>query len=170
MNGKPMIDASTYVAEGAVLSGNVAIGRNCGIWPNAVIRGDEEQIAIGNETSVQDNAVLHCGYGYPMTIGNHVTIGHGAIVHGCTIGDDTLIGMGAIILNGAKIGRGCIIGAGALVTEGTQIPDYSVAFGTPAKVMRRAREKDIEHNRKNADEYVALAKDYKDGKFKYYKK
>ncbi len=167
MNGAPSIDKSTFKAPTAVVAGNVSIGRKCTIWPNAVIRGDEEQIAIGNETSVQDNAVLHCDYGYPMTIGNHVTIGHGAIVHGCTVGDDSLIGMGAIVLNGAKVGKGCIIGAGAVVTERAEIPDGSVVVGVPGKIIKTDLEGNRERNRKNADTYVALGEEYKAGKFKY---
>ena len=106
-----------YVAEGAVIKGNITIGEDSGIWYNATIRGDSNQIAIGSRTNVQDNAVVHVSSGYPVSIGNDVTIGHGAIVHGCTVGSNTLIGMGAIILNGAVIGDNCIIGAGALVTQ-----------------------------------------------------
>ena len=166
MNGVPSLDKTVFKHASAVVVGNVVVGRNSGIWPGAVIRGDEEQIVIGNETSIQDNAVLHCDYDYPMTIGNHVTIGHGAIVHGCTVGDDSLIGMGAIVLNGARIGKACIIGAGAVVTEGSEIPDGSVVVGVPGKIIKTDPEGNKARNRKNADAYVALAEEYKKGKFR----
>ena len=120
-------DGQVFQAAGSVITGDVTIGRDCGVWYNAVIRGDEVDIHIGDRTNIQDNAVVHGDPGNPVHIGSGVTIGHGAIVHGCSIGDNSLIGMGAIILNGARIGRDCIIGAGALVTQGTEIPDGSVA-------------------------------------------
>ena len=127
-----------------------------GIWYNAVVRGDMEGITIGDNSNVQDNCTLHTGNGYALTIGNGVTIGHNAIVHGCTVGDNTVIGMGSILLNGAKVGKNCIIGAGALVTGKMEIPDNSMAFGNPAKVIRNLTEAEIEDNRENAEEYVKL--------------
>jgi carbonic anhydrase/acetyltransferase-like protein (isoleucine patch superfamily) len=147
-----------YVAEGAVIKGNITIGEDSGIWYNATIRGDSNPIAIGSRTNVQDNAVVHVSSGYPVSIGNDVTIGHGAIVHGCTVGSNTLIGMGAIILNGAVIGDNCIIGAGALVTQNTHIPDGSLAFGNPAKVIRSLTPEEIRETGNNAQRYVNAAK------------
>ena len=164
----PEVEEDLFVAKGAVVSGDVKIGKHVGIWYNAVVRGDEASIEIGDDSNVQDNAVVHVGYGHPCKVGQGVTIGHGAIVHGCTVGDNTIIGMGAIILNGAKVGKNCIIGAGALVTEGKEIPDNSVAFGSPAKVFREMREEDILHNKKNAEEYVQLIQDYREGIFHEY--
>ena len=157
-----IIDASVFVAEGARIVGNVTIGKNCGVWFNAVIRGDDEPIVIGNNTNVQDNVTLHTGVGYPLKVGNNVSIGHNAIVHGCTVGNDTLIGMGAIVMNGAKIGNNCVIGAGAVVTEGKDIPDNSLVIGCPGKVVRETTEADIAHTLKNAEHYVNFAKKYKE--------
>ena len=141
-----------YVAEGVVIKGNITIGEDSGIWYNATIRGDSNQIAIGSRTNVQDNAVVHVSSGYPVSIGNDV------IVHGCTVGSNTLIGMGAIILNGAVIGDNCIIGAGALVTQNTHIPDESLAFGNPAKVIRSLTPEEIRETGNNAQRYVNAAK------------
>lgn len=147
-----------YVAKEAVIKGDVTMGENVSVWYNATVRGDAYPIVIGDGTNVQDNAVLHVGEGYSLTIGNNVTIGHGAIVHGCEVGDDTIIGMGAIILNGAKVGRRCIIGAGALVTQGTVIPDGAMAFGNPAKVFRMLSEEEQQKTCYNAIVYVDEAK------------
>ena len=147
-----------YVAEGAIIKGNVTIGEDSGIWYHATIRGDSNQITIGSRTNIQDNVVVHVSSGYSTTIGNNVTIGHGAIVHGCTVGNDTLIGMGAIILNGAVIGDHCIIGAGALVTQNTKIPDGSLAFGNPAKIIRNLTDAEMQENTNNAQRYVNAAK------------
>ena len=135
--------SKNYIAEGAVVKGKVQMGQDVSIWYNATVRGDSAEIRIGDQTNVQDNAVIHVDTHYTTTIGNGVTIGHGAIVHGCTVGDNTLIGMGAIVLNGACIGNNCIIGAGALVTQNTNIPAGSLAFGNPAKVIRPKKSKAI---------------------------
>ncbi len=124
------------IAPGARLIGNVTLAERAGIWFNAVLRGDNEPIVIGPGTNVQDGCVLHTDPGFPLTLGSDVTVGHSAILHGCTVGDGTLIGMGAVVLNGAKIGAGCLIGANALVTEGSEIPDHSMAVGQPARVIR----------------------------------
>ena len=148
-----------YVADEAVVKGKVAIGEESGIWYHATIRADSDQITIGSSTNVQDNAVIHTSRNYPVSIGKGVTIGHGAIVHGCTVGNNTLIGMGAIILNGAVIGNNCIIGAGALVTQNMEIPDGSLAFGNPAKIKRKLTEEEIAANRDNALLYVKEATD-----------
>ena len=150
-------EQDVFLAEGAVVVGDVTLGSRCSVWHNAVLRGDCASITVGAGSNVQDCAVLHGAAGFPVVVGEGVTIGHGAIVHGCTVGDNTLVGMGAIVLNGARIGADCIIGAGALVTQGTVIPDGSVVYGTPARVVRPATEKDRAANRENAQEYVRLA-------------
>ena len=142
-----------------MVQGDVTIGENSGIWYNAVVRGDRDSIVIGKESNIQDNAVVHLGSGYPVEIGDHVTIGHGAIVHGCKIGDNTMIGMGAILMNGCKIGKNCIIGAGALVTQNVEIPDNSLVVGNPGKVKRAVTEEEIRWNLENAQLYVDEAQE-----------
>ncbi|MBE5901722.1 MAG: gamma carbonic anhydrase family protein [Lachnospiraceae bacterium] len=159
------IAENVFIADGAKIIGDVTIGEEASVWFNAVIRGDEYPITIGKRSNVQDGAVLHVGGGFSCTIGDDVSIGHGAIVHGCEVGDGTLIGMGATILNGAKIGKYCIIGAGALVTEGKEIPDHSVVMGVPGKVVRQMTEADIEGRRKNVQIYVDSAKKYLEGAY-----
>lgn len=125
-----------WIAPNAYVIGDVTMGRDVGVWFAATVRGDNEPIVIGDRSNIQEAAVLHSDPGAPLTIGADVTIGHRAIVHGCTIGDNSLIGMGATILNNAKIGRNCIVGANALVTEGKEFPDNSLIVGSPAKVVR----------------------------------
>jgi carbonic anhydrase/acetyltransferase-like protein (isoleucine patch superfamily) len=132
----PEIAPSAWIAPEAVLIGKVVIGAEANIWFGAVIRGDNEEIRVGAGSNVQENAVLHTDMGFPLLVGANCTIGHKAMLHGCTIGDGTLVGMGATILNGAKIGKGCLIGACALVTEGKEIPDGSLVMGAPGKVVR----------------------------------
>lgn len=149
---------SCYLAENATVKGTVSIGENAGIWYHATIRADSDLVSIGKETNVQDGAVIHVTKGYPVTIGEGVTIGHGAIVHGCTVGDNTLIGMGAILLNGARIGKNCIIGAGALITQNMKIPDGCLAFGNPAKIQRSLTKEEIDGNCANAGRYVEAAR------------
>lgn len=148
-----------YVAEGAILKGNITVAEDTGIWYHATIRGDSDVITIGEKTNIQDNAVIHVTKGFPVYIGSQVTVGHGAIVHGCSIGENTLIGMGAIILNGAQIGKNCIIGAGALVTQNMNIPDGSMAYGNPAKIQRNLKQEEIDEITKNAIRYVEAAKE-----------
>lgn len=148
------VSESAWVAPNATVVGDVSIGAGASIWYGAVIRGDMAPITIGNDTNVQDNAVIHVGPGHPVELGSGVTIGHAAIVHGCTVGDNSLVGMGAIVLDGARIGRDCIIGAGALVTQNTVVPDGTVWFGSPARQRRTMTEADIEANRQNARAYV----------------
>ena len=160
---KPEIDESVFVAEGAVIRGNVTIGKNASVWFNAVIRSEEKPVVIGEGSNVQDNAVVHVDPWTSVTIGKNVTIGHGAIVHGCTIGDNTLVGMGAVVMNDAVIGKNCIIGAGALVTENTVIPDNSLVIGMPAKVRREVSAEEAERNRLNAEHYVEISREYKRG-------
>ena len=132
----PQIDPSAWVAPGAQIIGKVRIGPAASVWFGAVLRGDNEWIDVGAGTNIQENSVLHTDWGYPLTIGAGCTIGHKAMLHGCTIGDNSLIGMGATVLNGAVIGRDCLIGAGALVTEGKVIPDGSLVMGVPGRVVR----------------------------------
>ena len=129
-------DGDFWVAPGAHVMGRVALGSGVSVWFGAVIRGDNEPIMVGAGSNIQENSVLHTDWGYPLTIGENCTVGHRAMLHGCSIGDGSLIGMGATILNGARIGRGCLIGACALVTEGKEIPDGSRVMGTPARVVR----------------------------------
>jgi carbonic anhydrase/acetyltransferase-like protein (isoleucine patch superfamily) len=153
----PIIHPTVVIALGAHVLGEATLGPRCSVWYNAVVRADEAPITIGAETNIQDCAVIHVSTGHPTAIGEGVTIGHGAIVHGCTVGSNTLIGTGAIVLDDAEIGRDCIIGAGALVTKGMRIPDGSLAFGNPARIIRSLTEEEIEANRANAAEYVRLA-------------
>ena len=148
-----------YLAAGAVGTGDLTIGDDASEWYNATIRGDSNPVVIGERTNVQDNAVIHVELTHPVNIGKNVTIGHSAIVHGCEVGDNTLIGMGAIILNGAKIGKNCIIGAGALVTQNSIIPDGTLAFGNPAKVIRKLTPEEIGSNKENALHYVEASKE-----------
>ena len=152
-----------YIAEGAKVIGDVQIGEDSSIWYNAVIRGDSNPTVIGENTNVQDNAVLHTSHGHALTIGDNVTIGHGAIVHGCTVGNNVLIGMGAIVLDGAVIEDNCIIGAGALVTQNKVIPMGSLALGNPAKVVRELKEEEKASIMRNADEYSEEARKYLQG-------
>ena len=156
------IDKSVFIAEGAKVIGNVEIGKSSSIWFNAVIRADSDKIKIGDNSNVQDNAVIHTSAGFSVRIGDNVTIGHGAIVHGCTIEDNVMIGMGAIVLNGAVIGENSIIGAGTLVTQEKIIPAGSLAFGTPVKIVRQLTDEEIQSILDNADSYVKEAKEYKE--------
>jgi carbonic anhydrase/acetyltransferase-like protein (isoleucine patch superfamily) len=156
-------DCSAWIAPDAHVIGRVRLGREVGVWFGAVIRGDNEPIAIGDRTNIQEGAVLHTDAGFPLTLGEGITVGHGAIVHGCTIGDNSLIGMGATILNGAKIGRNCLVGANALVTEGKEFPDNSLIVGAPAKAVRVLDEAAVAGLRASADRYVANAKRFAQG-------
>ena len=132
----PQIDPTAWVAPDANVIGKIVLEAGSSVWFGATLRGDNEEIRLGENSNIQENCVLHTDMGYPLVIGANCTIGHKAMLHGCTIGEGSLIGMGATILNGAKIGRGCLIGAGALVTEGKEIPDGSLVMGAPGKVVR----------------------------------
>ena len=154
---------SNWIAPDAVVIGDVQIGRDVGIWFGTVIRGDNEPIAIGEDSNVQEHTVMHTDPGFPLTVGKGCTIGHRAMLHGCTIGDNSLIGMGAIVLNGAKIGRNCLVGAGALVTEGKEFPDNSLIVGSPAKTIRTLDEAAVSRLRASAAHYVANGKRFRDG-------
>ena len=147
-----------YRSVHCVIEGDVHIGENASIWHYAVVRADEDSISIGAGSNVQDGCVLHVDEGWPLVIGKGVTVGHRAVVHGCTIGDDVLIGMGAIVMNGACIGAGSTIAAGAVVTSGADIPANSVVMGVPAKVRGTVRPEQAAANRENAERYVELAK------------
>ena len=147
------------IAEGAVVAGDVTLGRDCSIWYNAVLRGDVGPIVIGDRTNIQECVVIH----ERTTVGSDCTIGHSAIVHGCTVGDNTLIGMGAVVLDDAVIGKNCIIGANALVTARTVVPDGSLVLGSPAKVIRPLTEAEIQDNRLSAEEYLENMKNYRRG-------
>lgn len=154
---------SNWVAPDATLIGNITLGRNVGIWFGTVVRGDNEKISIGEDSNVQEHTIMHTDPGFPLTIGKGCTIGHRAMLHGCTIGDNSLIGMGAIVLNGAKIGRNSLVGAGALVTEGKEFPDNSLIVGSPAKAIRALDDAAVERLRKSAAHYVANGKRFKAG-------
>lgn len=152
-----------FIAPGAHVLGDVHLGENVGIWYNAVVRGDTNSITIGNNSNVQDNATVHTDSDFQVHVGRGVTIGHNAIVHGCTIGDNSVIGMGSIILSGAVVGSNCIIGAGSLVTGKMRIPDNSLAFGNPAKVIRAVTAEEIKSNQENAAHYVQLMREHAEG-------
>ena len=155
----PEIDPDiAWIAPSAVLIGHVIVRAEVGIWFGVVARGDNEAITIGVRSNVQENTVLHTDMGYPLTIGQGCTIGHKAMLHGCSIGDNTLIGMGATVLNGARIGSNCLIGAGALITEGKEIPDGSLVVGAPGKVIRQLDEAAIAGLRRSADGYLRNAR------------
>ncbi len=159
---KVNIDSSCFIAEGARLIGNVSLEKNSSVWYNAVLRADYDQITIGEGSNVQDCAVIHIDEGVPCRIGKNCTIGHQAMVHGCEVGDGSLIGIGAIVLNHVKIGKSCLIGANALVTEGTVIPDGSLVLGSPAKVIRALRADEIEGIQNGVRIYQEQAKKYLD--------
>jgi carbonic anhydrase/acetyltransferase-like protein (isoleucine patch superfamily) len=149
-----------YIAKGAVVIGDVTLGAHSSVWFNAVLRGDINRIVVGHHTNIQDNAVLHLADDFPCIIGNHVTVGHAAIVHACTVHDEVLVGMGCTILDGAVIGKQSIIGAGALVTQGTRIPPGSLALGAPAKVVRKLTPKERARIKTLAQKYVEIAAYY----------
>jgi carbonic anhydrase/acetyltransferase-like protein (isoleucine patch superfamily) len=159
----PKLADDVYIAPNAQVMGNVEMAEASSVWFGAVLRGDNDLIKIGARSNVQDNSVLHTDPGMPLTIGEGVIIGHQVMLHGCTIGDNTLIGIGATVLNGAKIGNNCLIGAHALITEGKEIPDNSMVVGAPGKVIRTLNEQQIAMLKLNAEVYVANAKRFKSG-------
>lgn len=146
-----------YIAPDADVIGDVQLAEQVSIWYHATIRADSDRITIGRGSNIQDNCVLHVDAGFPISIGEYVTVGHGAILHGCTVGDRTVIGMGAILLNGCTIGENCIIGAGTLITQGMHIPAGSVVMGNPGKVKRQVTEEEKKHNMENAKVYIRHA-------------
>jgi carbonic anhydrase/acetyltransferase-like protein (isoleucine patch superfamily) len=159
----PKVAASAYIDPSAQVIGDVEVGENSSIWPNATVRGDVNHIRIGNESNVQDNCCLHVEHDvYPLLIGNRVTVGHSVVLHGCVVEDDCLIGIGAIVLNGAKIGAGSVVAAGALVPERMEVPPGSMVMGMPAKVKREITEKETERFRENAQNYVRYRQTYRE--------
>ncbi len=159
----PVLPEDVFVAENAVVVGDVVLAEGVSVWFGALIRGDVDAIRIDEGTNVQDGAVLHVDAGSPLTIGRDVTVGHAAVLHGCTIGDGTLVGIKSVILNGAKIGKNCLIGANALVTENKVIPDGSLVVGSPGKILRSLTPDEIDSIVMNARHYVELATHYRRG-------
>lgn len=159
----PELGEGAWVADSAQVIGNVRLAPNASVWFGAVLRGDMDAIRVGRNSNVQDNSVLHADDGVPLTIGDDVTIGHQVMLHGCTIGDNTLIGIQSVILNGAKIGRNCIVGAGSVVTEGKEFPDNSLILGAPARVVRTLDEAAARRIAQSAEHYVGNAHRYARG-------
>ena len=159
----PRMADSAWVADNAQVIGDVELGEGASVWFGATLRGDTEPIVVGEGSNVQDGSVLHTDHGMPLIIGRHVTVGHQVMLHGCTIGDESLIGIGAIVLNGAKIGKNCLVGAGALVTEGKEFPDGSMIIGSPAKAMRQLTPEQMEGLRRSAQHYMQNAERYRKG-------
>ena len=158
----PQVADTAYVHETAIVVGSVTLGPGASVWPHAVVRGDGAPITIGARTNVQDGAILHVDADVPLTIGEDVTIGHQVMLHGCTIGDGSLIGIQAVVLNHAIVGKGCLVGAGALVTEGKTFPDNTLIVGSPARVIRELEPKDVARIRDGAVHYVDEAAHYRD--------
>ena len=154
----PQVAASAWVADSAQVMGDVVLGEDASVWFGTVVRGDTESITIGAGSNIQDASVLHADFGKPLVVGERVTVGHQVMLHGCTIGDESLIGIGAIVLNGARIGKNCLVGAGSLVTEGKEFPDGSMIMGTPAKVVRQLTPEQIEGLRLSAQHYIDNAR------------
>ena len=161
----PSIDETAYVAPGAHIIGNVMLKPHSSVWFNAVLRGDCDQITVGENTNIQDGSVLHTDEGVTLKLGRGITVGHKVMLHGCVIGDFSLIGINAVVLNGAKIGKYCIIGANALITEGMEVPDYSVVMGSPGKIVKtipeavaKQLEASAEHYSGNAERYMKTLK------------
>ena len=156
----PTLVESAYVADSAQVMGDVHLGAHASVWFGAVIRGDTERITVGEGSNIQDGSVLHADFGAPLTIGKYVTVGHKVMLHGCSIGDESLVGIGAVILNNAKIGKNCLVGAGSLVTEGKVFPDGSVIMGSPAKLVRTLSPEQMQALRITAQHYIDNAKRY----------
>ncbi len=157
---RPRVHSSAMIAPNATIIGDVVVGSRTSIWPGAVLRGDYGRIRVGSNCSLQDNVVVHCSSQNPAVIGNGVTVAHSAIIHACRIGDECLVGAGAIIFDGAKVGTHSIIGVGSVVLEGRTIPPRSVAVGAPAKVLRRATDRDVRMIRESYRAYVKMAEKY----------
>ena len=157
----PRIHESAYVAPSADVIGAVYIEEDCSIWHNAVLRGDVDDIIVKKGANVQDGCILHCSHNMKTTVGEWTTVGHNAVLHSCTVGSNSLIGMGAVVLDGAQVGNNCLVAAGALVTPGTVIPDGSMVMGSPAKIKRELTEMEINGIRENAEEYISLKNDYR---------
>lgn len=151
-----------WIAPNAAVIGNVILKKNASVWWNCVLRGDNDPITLGENTQVQDGTVIHADPGFPCTLGDNVSIGHSVMLHGCTVADETLIGIGCVILNGAKIGKNCVIGANAFIPEGKEIPDNSLVFGSPGKVVKEVEEKHIDMVKRIPGNYVRRWKLYKE--------
>ncbi len=158
----PRIAGSAYVDPSAQIIGDVTVGERSSVWPNASLRGDIGPITIGSETSIQDNCAMHLDEGFPLTVGDRVTVGHSVTLHGCTIEDDTLIGIGAIVLNGARIGKGSVVAAGSLVPEGMQVPPDTLVMGVPAKPRRAVTAEEQARFKEGVAHYVGRAKLYRE--------
>lgn len=164
LDGKaPQLGQGAWVADSAQVIGNVELGANASVWFGVVIRGDNEPIRIGRNANIQDGSVLHSDAGVPLTLGDNVSVGHQVMLHGCTIGDGSLIGIQAVVLNNVKIGRNCIVGAGSVVTEGKEFPDNSLIFGSPAKLVRTLDEVGQQMGKRISDHYVENAERYRRG-------
>jgi carbonic anhydrase/acetyltransferase-like protein (isoleucine patch superfamily) len=159
----PDVAETAFVADSAEVIGRVSLGDGVSVWFNAVLRGDSDTLTVGAGSNIQDGSVLHADTGYPLVIGENVTVGHQVMLHGCTIGDESLIGIGAVVLNGARIGRNCIVGAGALVTEGKEFPDGSLIVGAPAKVVRELTDAQKAGLKASASHYVHNGRRYQAG-------
>ena len=160
---KPELHDTAWVADNAQVMGNVTLGEGANVWFGVVIRGDTATITVGKGTNIQDNSVLHADEGLPLVIGDNVTVGHQVMLHGCTVGDNSLIGIQAVVLNGAKIGKNCLVGAGSLVTEGKQFPDGCMILGSPARAIRQLTPEQIEGLKMSAQHYMDNARRYKAG-------
>lgn len=159
----PRIAPSAYIDSSAQVIGDVVIGERSSVWPNVSIRGDVNYVRVGDETSIQDNTVLHVDHDlYPCIVKNRVTVGHRVVLHGCQVDDDALIGIGAVVLNGATIGKGAVVAAGALVPEGMQVPANSVAMGMPARIRREVTPQERDRFQRNCDNYVRITAIYKE--------
>src|SRR5512135_2997180 len=163
-----MIDASAFLARGAIVLGEVRLGRDASVWYNSVVRGDTERIAIGDETNIQDLTMVHADPGVPCLVGCRVTVGHRVILHGCTVEDECLIGMGAILLNGVRVGKGSVIGAGALLVEGLEVPPSSVVMGVPGRVVRTVNDAMRKRIDRAWRHYVSAAQRHQAGAFSIY--
>ena len=159
----PQLHASAWVADSAQVIGNVHLGPDSSVWFGVVARGDTDSITVGRGTNIQDNSVLHADPGMPLVIGDHVSVGHQVMLHGCTVGDGSLIGIGAVVLNRARIGKNCLVGAGALVTEGKEFPDGTMILGSPAKAVRQLSPEQIAGLENIAQHYVDNARRYRAG-------
>lgn len=157
----PRVAGTAWVAENAQVMGDVVLGEDASVWFGVTIRGDTDTITVGEGSNIQDGSVLHADENKPLTVGRHVTVGHQVMLHGCTIGDESLIGIGAVVLNGAKIGRNCLVGAGSLVTEGKEFPDGSMILGSPARVVRQLSPEQIERLRGSTKHYVDNARRFR---------
>lgn len=162
----PQVGASVFLAEGAKLIGDVTIGEEASIWFNAVLRGDLAPVIIGRGSNIQDGSIGHVNEKQPLLVGDGVSVGHGAIIHGCRIGNGTLIGMGAIVLNGADIGEYALVGAGSLITENKTIPPYTLVMGSPARVVRELTQADLDRMRRTSEGYVLRGTEYRQGLLK----